>query len=112
MGMSTLVSQGGVFSGGQRQRLMIARALVRRPKILLLDEATSAVDNKTQFAIARNVEQLNMTRIVIAHRLSSIRGADIIYVLDEHGRLVEQGPYEDLMRRGGLFATLAGRQTL
>ena len=112
MGMSTLVSQGGVFSGGQRQRLMIARALVRRPKILLLDEATSAVDNKTQFAIARNVEQLNMTRIVIAHRLSSIRGADIIYVLDEHGRLVEQGPYEDLMRRGGLFATLARRQTL
>ena len=112
MGMSTFVSQGGVFSGGQRQRLMIARALVRRPKILLLDEATSAVDNRTQFEIARNVEQLNMTRIVIAHRLSSIRGADIIYVLDEHGGLVEQGPYEDLMRRDGLFAALARRQTL
>ena len=112
MGMFTFVSQGGVFSGGQRQRLMIARALVRRPKILLLDEATSAVDNKTQFKIARNIEQLNMTRIVIAHRLSTIRGADVIYVLNEHGRLVEQGPYEDLMSRAGLFATLARRQIL
>ena len=112
MGMFTFISQGGVFSGGQRQRLMIARALVRRPKILLLDEATSAVDNKTQFKIARNIEHLNMTRIVIAHRLSTIRGADVIYVLNEHGRLVEQGPYEDLMSRDGLFATLAKRQIL
>ena len=112
MGMFTFVSQGGVFSGGQRQRLMIARALVRRPKILLLDEATSAVDNNTQFKIARNIEHLNMTRIVIAHRLSTIRGADVIYVLDEHGCLVERGPYEELMSRDGLFATLARRQIL
>ena len=112
MGMFTFASQDGVFSGGQRQRLMIARALVRRPKILLLDEATSAVDNKTQFTIARNIEHLNMTRIVIAHRLSTIQRAHVIYVLNEHGRLVEQGPYEDLMSRDGLFATLARRQIL
>ena len=112
MGMHTFVSQGGVFSGGQRQRLVLARALVRRPKILLLDEATSALDNKTQSTIAGNIERLDMTRIVIAHRLSTIRGANLIYVLDEHGRLAEEGRYEDLMEQDGLFARMARRQTL
>ncbi len=111
MGMFTYISDGAAISGGQRQRLMLVRALVRRPKILLLDEATSALDNKTQFKVASNIERLNMTRIVIAHRLSTIKGADVIYVLDQ-GHLVEQGRYDDLMARDRLFASMAKRQLL
>lgn len=112
MGMFTYVSDDGVLSGGQRQRLMIARALLRRPRILLLDEATSALDNRTQFEVARNIERLNMTRIVIAHRLSTIQMADLICVLDDRGCLVEQGRHDDLMAADGLFARIARRQTL
>jgi ATP-binding cassette subfamily C protein len=110
MGLHTVISEGGgTLSGGQRQRLLIARAIVSRPRILLFDEATSALDNKTQAVVSRSLEGLKATRLVVAHRLSTIRNADVIYVLDG-GRVVQQGSYEELMRQGGLFADLARRQ--
>jgi len=110
MGMYTVVAEGAsTLSGGQRQRLMIARAVVAKPRILLFDEATSSLDNKTQAIVSRSLEGLRATRIVVAHRLSTIQGADRIYVLDG-GRVVEQGRYEELMGQGGLFAELAKRQ--
>jgi ABC-type bacteriocin/lantibiotic exporter with double-glycine peptidase domain len=102
---------GGAFSGGQRQRLCIARALAARPRILLLDEATSALDNITQRVITDNLAQLGMTRVLVAHRLSTMVGADRILVL-EGGRLVEQGTYDQLMASRGRFFTLAERQVL
>jgi ABC-type bacteriocin/lantibiotic exporter with double-glycine peptidase domain len=112
MGMFTLVNQRGMsFSGGQRQRLLLARAIVSHPKILLLDEATSALDNHTQDLITRNLARMGITRIVIAHRLSSIRKADRIYVL-EQGRVVEHGAFEDLVSRGGTFTRLTERQVV
>jgi ATP-binding cassette subfamily C protein len=111
MGMHTVVSEGaGTFSGGQRQRLLIARALVHRPRILLFDEATSALDNRTQEIVSQSLERLKATRIVVAHRLSTILRADRIYVL-RAGRVVEVGSYEELVRQGGLFARLVERQT-
>jgi ABC-type bacteriocin/lantibiotic exporter with double-glycine peptidase domain len=110
MGMDTVVTlNGGAFSGGQRQRLLIARALANRPRILLLDEATSALDNVTQRIITDNLAQLGMTRIVIAHRLSTMLDADRICVLD-NGRIVEQGTFAELMALGGHFHALASRQ--
>ena len=110
MGMHTFVSESGAaFSGGQRQRLLIARAVVSRPRVLLFDEATSALDNRTQAAVSAALDELQATRIVIAHRLSTIRTADRIVVL-ERGRVVEQGRYDELMANDGLFATLARRQ--
>jgi NHLM bacteriocin system ABC transporter ATP-binding protein len=110
MGMHTFVSESGAaFSGGQRQRLLIARAVVSRPRVLLFDEATSALDNRTQAAVSAALDELQATRIVIAHRLSTIRTADRIIVL-ERGRVVEQGRYDELMAHDGLFATLARRQ--
>jgi ATP-binding cassette subfamily C protein len=110
MGMHTVVSEGGgMLSGGQRQRLMIARALVHRPRILLFDEATSALDNRTQAVVSASLERLQATRIVVAHRLSTIIKADRIFVI-ERGEIVEEGSYEELMRRDGAFAALARRQ--
>lgn len=110
MGLRTVVSDGAsTFSGGQRQRLMIARALVHQPKILILDEATSALDNRTQEIVAQSIAAVGATRIVVAHRLSTIRAADQIVVLDA-GRVVEIGTYGQLMSAGGLFAQLARRQ--
>jgi NHLM bacteriocin system ABC transporter ATP-binding protein len=110
MGMHTLIGEGATtFSGGERQRFMIARAVVNRPRIILLDEATSALDNPTQDKVQHCLEKMNATRIVIAHRLSTIRHADIIYVFD-NGRIVERGTYEDLCRSGGTFAQMALRQ--
>jgi ABC-type bacteriocin/lantibiotic exporter with double-glycine peptidase domain len=110
--MDTVVSlNGGAFSGGQRQRLLIARALAARPRILLLDEATSALDNIAQRIITRNLAELGMTRIVVAHRLSTMVDADRILVVDR-GRLVEEGTYKDLMARQGPFHALATRQLL
>jgi NHLM bacteriocin system ABC transporter ATP-binding protein len=110
MGMHTMVTDvGAAFSGGQRQRLLIARAVVARPRVLLFDEATSALDNRTQAAVSAALEELQATRIAIAHRLSTIRNADRILVL-QRGRVVEQGPYEELMARDRLFAALARRQ--
>jgi len=108
--MHTVISEGGeTFSGGQKQRLLIARAIVHRPRIVLFDEATSALDNRTQEIVSRSLERLKATRIVIAHRLSTIVNADRIYVL-QSGRVVESGSYEELLARGGAFAQLAARQ--
>jgi ATP-binding cassette subfamily C protein len=110
MGMQTVISEGaGTISGGQRQRLMIARALVNRPAVLLFDEATSALDNQTQAIVANSVKQLEATRIVIAHRLSTIIAADRIFVIVA-GKVVETGNYSELMALGGHFAELSKRQ--
>lgn len=110
MGMHTVVSQGGgTLSGGQRQRLMIARAVVKKPRFIFFDEATSALDNRTQAIVSASLERLRATRIVVAHRLSTIRPADRIHVI-ERGRIVESGGYDELMVQDGLFATLARRQ--
>ncbi|MEW6363694.1 MAG: NHLP bacteriocin export ABC transporter permease/ATPase subunit [Acidobacteriota bacterium] len=110
MGMQTVVSEGGGgLSGGQRQRLLIARAVVNKPRILLFDEATSALDNRTQALVSASLLGLRASRIVIAHRLSTVMKADTIHVIDG-GRVVESGSYDELMRRDGLFAQLARRQ--
>ncbi|MEB3198921.1 MAG: ATP-binding cassette domain-containing protein [Synechococcaceae cyanobacterium] len=111
MGMQTMVPEGGgTFSGGQRQRLAIARALVRRPKILIFDEATSALDNRTQAIVTRSLEQLAVSRLVVAHRLSTIVHAHRIVTIDR-GRVVQCGRYEALMREtDGVFAGLMRRQ--
>ncbi|MGI2906706.1 NHLP bacteriocin export ABC transporter permease/ATPase subunit [Tolypothrix sp. VBCCA 56010] len=112
MGMHTVVSEGGTnLSGGQRQRLLIARSLALRPRILLFDEATSALDNKTQAIVSESLEKLNVTRIVVAHRLSTIRNASRIYVL-QNGRLVQQGNFDQLAHKEGLFSQLIQRQRL
>ena len=110
MGMQTMISEGsGGISGGQKQRLMIARAIAPKPKILILDEATSALDNITQKKIADSLDTLKCTRIVIAHRLSTIRHCDRIIVLDG-GKIIEDGTYEQLIEQGGFFAELVERQ--
>lgn len=112
MGMYTLISEGNAsLSGGQIQRLMIARAMAGRPKLLLFDEATSWLDNKTQQHVVATLSRLRITRIIIAHRLSTIRQADRIYVLDK-GSVVETGTYDDLLAKGGLFKHLVTRQLL
>ena len=111
MRMHTVISEGaGTLSGGQRQRLMIARAIVNRPRMLLFDEATSALDNRTQAIVSNSLERLRATRIVVAHRLSTIANADRICVI-ERGRIVQCGRYAELMKEKGLFADLARRQT-
>jgi NHLM bacteriocin system ABC transporter ATP-binding protein len=110
MGLHTVLTDGGgTLSGGQRQRLMIARALARRPRILLLDEATSALDNRTQALVTETVARLGLTRIVVAHRLSTIAMVNRILVLDR-GELVQSGGYDELTQTPGLFRDLARRQ--
>ncbi len=112
MGMQTLISEGaGGVSGGQRQRLLIARAVCGKPRILMLDEATSALDNVTQKHVSDALERLRCTRIVIAHRLSTIRECDRIVMLDG-GRIAEDGTYDELVAQGGKFADLVARQQL
>ena len=112
MGMHTMVSEGqGGISGGQRQRLMIARAIAPEPKLLIFDEATSALDNKTQRQVSEALDAMGCTRIVIAHRLSTIKHCDRILVLDG-GSVVEDGTYEELIEKGGIFAALVERQRL
>ena len=112
MGMQTVLSEGqGGISGGQKQRLMIARAVAPKPKILMFDEATSALDNRTQKQVSDALDGLKCTRIVIAHRLSTIRNCDRILVLDK-GRIVEDGSYDELIAHDGLFAELVERQRL
>ena len=112
MGMDTMISEGaGGISGGQRQRLMIARAIAPKPKILMFDEATSALDNITQKKISESLDSLKCTRIVIAHRLSTIKQCDRIIVLDK-GKIIEDGRYEELIEKNGFFAELVARQRL
>ena len=112
MGMNTVISEGsGGISGGQRQRLMIARAIAPKPKILMLDEATSALDNLTQKKISESLDSLKCTRLVIAHRLSTIKQCDRIIVLD-HGKIIEDGKYDELIEKNGFFAELVARQRL
>ena len=112
MGMHTIISEGsGGVSGGQRQRLMIARAIAPKPKILMFDEATSALDNLTQKTVSESLDALKCTRIVIAHRLSTIRQCDRIIVLDK-GKIIEDGTYNELIENGGFFAELVARQRL
>lgn len=111
MGMQTVVADGaGTFSGGQRQRIMLARALAREPRIVVLDEATSALDNTAQAVVARSLDNLGATRIVVAHRLSTIIHADQIVVLVD-GKVAQVGTYEELVAQPGPFQDLATRQT-
>ena len=111
MGMQTFLPEGGgTLSGGQRQRLCIARALVNNPKILIFDEATSALDNRTQRLVTESLQAMSITRIAVAHRLSTIRNADRIYVL-ESGQIRQVGSFDQLMlQEKGLFADLMKRQ--
>lgn len=112
MGMHTMISEGsGGVSGGQRQRLMIARAIAPKPKVLMFDEATSALDNLTQKTVSESLDGLKCTRIVIAHRLSTIKQCDRIIVLDK-GKIIEDGTYDNLIDNGGFFAELVARQRL
>ena len=112
MGMQTMISEGsGGVSGGQKQRLMIARAIAPKPRILILDEATSALDNRTQKQVSEALDALKCTRIVIAHRLSTIKNCDRILYLED-GRVIEEGTYDELIEKGGLFAELVERQRL
>jgi ATP-binding cassette subfamily C protein len=110
MGMHTMVSEGAnTLSGGQRQRLMIARAIVNKPRVLIFDEATSALDNRTQSIITESLNALRATKVVVAHRLSTIKAADRIYYL-EKGKIMEDGNFEELMALKGHFYRLAERQ--
>jgi ATP-binding cassette subfamily C protein len=110
MGMYTVITGGlSTLSGGQRQRIMIARAIVSKPRILFFDEATSALDNRTQRIVSESLEKLQATRIVIAHRLTTVQNADRIYLM-EQGRIVESGTYDELLSRSGKFTDLVKRQ--
>ena len=112
MGMHTLISEGsGGVSGGQRQRLMIARAIAPKPKILMFDEATSALDNLTQKQVSESLDGMKCTRIIIAHRLSTIMKCDRIIYL-EKGHIIEDGTYDELICKNGKFAELVARQRL
>lgn len=112
MGMHTIISEGsGGISGGQKQRLMIARAVAPNPKVLMFDEATSALDNITQKKVSEALDGLKCTRIVIAHRLSTIKQCDRIIVLDG-GKIAEDGTYDELLAKKGYFYELVERQRL
>jgi ATP-binding cassette subfamily B protein len=110
MGYDTFVSEGGsALSGGQRQRLAIARAVAHNPAILVLDEATSHLDVETEKQVAENLRTLACTQIIIAHRLSTVRNADMIVVIDA-GAIVETGTHQELLRRDGHYARLVRQQ--
>ncbi len=110
MGYETVLSDGGLsLSGGQRQRLTLARALVKNPSVLILDEATSSLDTLTEGLIQKSLEDLACTRIVIAHRLSTVQSADLIVVM-EQGRIVETGTHGELIARGGAYSELQSGQ--
>ena len=112
MGMFTYLAEGGGgISGGQRQRLMIARAIAPKPKLLIMDEATSALDNITQKKVSDSLDSIKCTRIIIAHRLSTIKHCDRILVLD-NGKIIEDGKYDELIEKNGYFAELVSRQRL
>jgi ABC-type bacteriocin/lantibiotic exporter with double-glycine peptidase domain len=110
MSYETYVAEAGnTLSGGQRQRLAIARALANNPSILLLDEATSALDVITEQMVEQNLKSLSCTQIIIAHRLSTVREADIILVLDQ-GHIVESGSHAELLAKEGYYAKLIHNQ--
>ncbi len=111
LGMDTEISEGngGGFSGGQKQRLMIARAFAQKPSIMILDEATSALDNISQHEVLKSVYDLKCTVIMVAHRLSTVVGCDRIIML-QNGRIVEEGDYDTLIKRNGPFTELVKRQ--
>ncbi len=112
MGMFTVISEGqGGISGGQKQRLMIARAIATKPKLLIFDEATSALDNITQKQVSEALDSMGCTRIVVAHRLSTIKHCDRIVVLNE-GKIIEDGTYDELIENKGYFAGLVAKQRL
>ena len=112
MGMQTIISEGqGGISGGQKQRLLIARAIAPNPRILIFDEATSALDNLTQKKVTKALDSYKCTRLVIAHRLSTIQACDRILVL-RGGRFIEDGTYDELIANQGFFAELVERQRL
>ena len=112
MGMQTVISEGSSnISGGQRQRILIARALVNKPSILLFDEATSALDNRSQSIVTQSLDKLNATRIIVAHRLSTIRNCDRVIVIDS-GRVAEVGTFNELVAKGGIFSELVKRQVV
>jgi ABC-type bacteriocin/lantibiotic exporter with double-glycine peptidase domain len=112
MGYETIIAEGGIdLAGGQRQRLAIARALAHRPTLLLLDEATSDLDALTERIVDQNLSNLACTRIVIAHRLSTVRNADLILVMDE-GFIVERGTHQELLALGGAYAELVHDQKM
>jgi ABC-type bacteriocin/lantibiotic exporter with double-glycine peptidase domain len=110
MGYDTILSDGGAsMSGGQRQRIAIARALVHQPALLILDEATSALDSETERRVVENLAHLRCTRIILAHRLSTIVDADLILVMDG-GQLVESGTHQELLSHGAHYARLVAAQ--
>ncbi len=110
MGLHTVLSEdSGTISGGQQQRILIARAIVGKPKIIFFDEATSALDNVTQAMVCESLEQIEATKLVIAHRLSTVMNCDRIIVMDK-GQIIEEGNYEELMAKKGRFYDLAVRQ--
>ena len=112
MGMQTMISEGqGGISGGQKQRLLIARAIAPKPNVLIFDEATSALDNLTQRKVTEALDSYKCTRIVIAHRLSTIQACDRILLL-RGGKIEEDGTYDELLERKGFFSELVERQRL
>jgi ABC-type multidrug transport system fused ATPase/permease subunit len=102
-------SNSSGFSGGQRQRLLIARALIKKPRVFILDEATSALDNLTQARVLESISHLNCTIIMVAHRLSTVTGFDRIVMLED-GVIAEEGSYSELMEKNGRFARLVSKQ--
>ena len=110
MQMQTIISEGSTnISGGQRQRILIAKALAMKPAIIICDVATSALDNRTQAIVTESLDKMKATRIVVAHRLSTIRHADRILVLDK-GSIAESGTFDELVAKDGLFASFVKRQ--
>ena len=110
MGLMTLISEEAqTISGGQKQRILLARAIANKPRILFLDEATSSLDNLLQDRVIKNLSELKVTRIVVAHRLSTVKNCDRILVMDQ-GRIAEEGSYESLMEKKGLFWKMASHQ--
>ena len=105
-----IAEAGGNFSGGQRQRLEIARTLVKKPSVMILDEATSALDTNTEEKIMSNIQRRGTTCIIVAHRLSTVKSCHSVVVLDK-GTIIEQGTYDELVESGGMFSSLVNQTT-